>query len=56
MNIVILGAGEIGSYLAKILSQEEHNIFLIDKDVKKLEKIQQETDISINSSTIPNRS
>jgi trk system potassium uptake protein len=46
MNIVILGAGEIGAYLAKILSQEEHNIFLIDKDFKRLEKIQQESDIS----------
>ena len=46
MNIVILGAGEIGSYLAKLLSQEEHNVILIDKDETILEKIQRETDIS----------
>lgn len=46
MNIVILGAGEIGSYLATILSEEQHNVTLIDKDPLLLEKISQKTDIA----------
>jgi len=36
MNIVIVGAGEIGRYIASILSKEQHNIILIDKDPAKL--------------------
>ncbi|KPK33286.1 MAG: Trk system potassium uptake protein TrkA-like protein 1 [Chlamydiae bacterium SM23_39] len=46
MNIVILGAGEKGSYLANILSIEKHNITIIDKDPKKLEKISEESDVA----------
>lgn len=46
MNIVILGAGEIGSYLASVLSEEQHNVTLIDKDPLILEKISQKTDIA----------
>jgi trk system potassium uptake protein len=46
MNIVILGAGEIGQYLAKILSQEQHNIFLIDSNAKALEQVQKDSDVS----------
>ena len=49
MNIVILGAGTKGSYLAKILGKEQHNIFLIDKDSNQLQKIGEEADIA----TIP---
>lgn len=37
MSIVIVGAGDVGLYLAQILSKEEHNIILIDKDGKKLQ-------------------
>lgn len=39
MNIVILGAGSIGSYLASALSQEEHSVIVIDKNPKTLEKL-----------------
>jgi len=46
MNIVILGAGEIGAYLATILSEEQHNVTLIDKNPLLLEKISQKTDIA----------
>ena len=38
MNIVILGAGRIGTYLGKILSQESHNVILVDKDPEALER------------------
>ena len=30
MNIVIAGAGAVGTHLAKMLSRQEHNIMLID--------------------------
>ena len=46
MNIVILGAGTKGSYLAKILGKEQHNVFLIDKDTNQLKKIGEEADIA----------
>ena len=36
MKIVIAGAGEVGSHLAKLLSREEQDIVLIDRDSTKL--------------------
>jgi trk system potassium uptake protein len=38
MNIVIIGAGDIGCYIASLLSQEQHNVILIDKDGQKLQE------------------
>lgn len=38
MRIVIAGAGEVGTHLAKMLSNEEQNIILMDQDGKKLER------------------
>lgn len=46
MYIVILGASKIGSYAAKTLSHEGHNVALIDKDAKKLEQLGRESDIA----------
>jgi trk system potassium uptake protein TrkA len=46
MNIVILGAGNIGSYLAMILSQEEHNVVVIDRDPKALERLARSADVA----------
>ena len=39
MKIVIVGAGEVGSHLAKLLSREEQDIVLVDKDADKLAAI-----------------
>jgi trk system potassium uptake protein TrkA len=36
MRIVIAGAGEVGSHLAKLLSNEEQDILLIDENTEKL--------------------
>ena len=36
MKIVIAGAGEVGSHLGKLLSREEQDIVLIDRDASKL--------------------
>ena len=39
MRIVIAGAGEVGTHLAKMLSNEEQDIIVLDKDVKKLHNL-----------------
>ncbi len=39
MKIVIAGAGEVGSHLAKLLSRERQDIILVDKDADKLASI-----------------
>ena len=39
MKIVIAGAGEVGSHLAKLLSREEQDIVLIDNDPAKLSNL-----------------
>ncbi|MDR2774305.1 MAG: Trk system potassium transporter TrkA [Tannerella sp.] len=36
MKILIAGAGEVGTHLAKMLSREKHDIILMDPDEKKL--------------------
>lgn len=46
MNIVILGAGSIGSYLASTLSSENHNVTVIDRDEKALERLARSADIA----------
>lgn len=38
MRIVIVGAGEVGTHLAKMLSTEELDIVLMDENEKKLER------------------
>jgi trk/ktr system potassium uptake protein len=53
MQIVILGAGKTGSYVASVLSEEGHNVVLIDKDAKVLEKASRESDIATLHATIP---
>ncbi len=45
MRIVIAGAGEVGTHLARMLSQENHEVTIIDEDPKKLEEIASTTDI-----------
>ena len=39
MKIVIAGAGEVGTHLAKLLSKEGLDIILIDNDENKLHAI-----------------
>ncbi len=45
MKIVIAGAGEVGTHLAKMLSDEEHDIVLMDDDASKLTGISSEVDL-----------
>ena len=45
MKIVIAGAGEVGTHLAKMLADESHDITLLDDSPEKLSKISTEVDI-----------
>ncbi len=39
MKIVIAGAGEVGSHLGMLLSREEQDIILLDRDAEKLSRL-----------------
>lgn len=45
MRIVIAGAGEVGTHLAKMLSQSEHEIVLIDSEEERLKPIDSTIDV-----------
>ena len=45
MKIIVAGAGEIGSHLAKMLSMEYHEITVISPNEESLERISGESDI-----------
>jgi trk system potassium uptake protein TrkA len=47
MNIIIVGAGEIGRYLASTLSQEAHNISVIEKDAALAQDLEQSIDAKV---------
>ena len=40
MKIVIAGAGEVGTHLAKFLANENQDIIVIDRDESKLSKLE----------------
>jgi trk system potassium uptake protein TrkA len=45
MRIIIAGAGEVGTHLAKMLSNENHEIILIDPEMVRLKPIDNTLDI-----------
>lgn len=45
MKIVIQGAGEVGSHLAKMLRQEANDVTVIDDDPQRLAKLNATTDV-----------
>ena len=47
MKIIIAGAGEVGSHLAKLLAYEAHDITLIDLDSKSLQIASNTLDVAI---------
>lgn len=53
MKIVILGAGKTGAYVARVLSQEEHDVILIDRDAKTLEQASRECDVATLHASSP---
>lgn len=47
MNIIIVGAGDVGLYIATLLSKQKHNIVLIDKNKAKLDEIAWQMDVAL---------
>lgn len=47
MNIIIAGAGEVGTHLAKMLSIEYHDIIVIDPDTQKLAQLSSSADLLV---------
>ena len=45
MNIIIAGDGKVGSTLTRLLCAENHNVTLIDTDVRVLERSQERFDV-----------
>ena len=45
MNIIIAGAGEVGFHLAKMLSDENHQITIVDKNEARLNQIAETSDV-----------
>lgn len=46
LNVVIAGAGEVGRHIASTLSEQGHNIILIDINGKRLEQAAAEIDVA----------
>lgn len=55
MNIIIAGDGEVGFYLAKSLTELNHNITVVDPNSELLKRLEKETDLLTiaGSSTSP---
>ena len=45
MKIIIVGAGEVGFHLAQKLSEENQDVFLIEKDPEKIRRINENLDV-----------
>lgn len=45
MKIIVAGAGEVGSHLAKMLSLERHDITVIDTDEERLKNVAEDADL-----------
>lgn len=45
MNVIIVGAGKVGSYLTSKLSDEGHNILVIEKNKEVLERLLSQNDV-----------
>jgi len=55
VKIIIVGAGEVGFHIAQKLSEENQDVFLIDKDPEKVRRITENLDVQaiLGSGTSP---
>ena len=47
MRIVVIGAGEIGFDVAKSLSQDGHDIIMVESDPDRATKVENELDVML---------
>ncbi len=55
-RFVVMGAGQVGFHLARALSQQGHNVVVLDLDRRKLRRVEEELDVAAicgNGSHIP---
>ena len=45
MRIVVVGAGEVGSHVAQILSEESNTVSVVEVDAKKLHDLAEDLDV-----------
>ncbi len=45
MNVIVVGAGEVGSHLARFLTKEAHGVTIVDRDAKSLRRAARVTDV-----------
>ena len=45
MHVIVVGAGEVGSYVAARLSRERHNVAVVDTDAQRLRELASELDV-----------
>ena len=45
MHLIVVGAGEVGSYLAERLSREGHNVVVVDRDGRRLADLAERLDV-----------
>ncbi len=45
MNVIVVGAGEVGSYVAGRLSREGHNVSVVDVDAERLRQLAGDLDV-----------
>jgi trk system potassium uptake protein TrkA len=55
LKIIIVGAGEVGFHIAQKLSEENHDVVLIDKDAHQIKRINEHLDVQayLGSGTSP---
>ena len=46
MNIIICGAGRVGFTIAKLLSEQNHSITVIDQSSEDIQKIKDSLDVN----------
>ena len=44
MKIVIIGAGAVGFQLARVISRREHDVFLIERDIERMNSVSEDLD------------
>ena len=45
MDVIIVGAGQAGTHIAQALTQEKHNLTLVDLDRQRLDRAQEILDV-----------
>lgn len=45
MRIVVIGAGEVGFDVARMLSEEQHDVFVVDNDADVLQRVHRKLDV-----------